>query len=790
MPHSAYTLLIKNGNPIAGPVAVHGMQGLWPAHEFQHRIYHPESIIGGMSELAAFTPVTLSLDYGSFIPELYRLIVRSEKLDRVEIHFPHYNKKVGKEEIALSMVMRPALIAALGFELANVKDRRFERYGHVARIEFHYHWMDVIWHKGYHFVKIEWPEIFSGGFFLKDKYDQTEFERIMKAPALTDSMEAPLTREQILAGISITGPGWEHTDETLKAEKEAAPGRTIRLLADVDGAAEGEAMRFEIMYTTPKGSTAQFSQASGTIKSNIATAEWKIDTSKIKDPEYKIHFEPVVRGKYGPKREIPLRKRELVIPWVFDCHMHSNSGHCAPVPLSRSKVPLPFMNQERLDWLGQKALGVFGQLQKLSSSEIGDMAVVASEPVMREPALKYLGEVGKRRRLLVSMPMDMDRAHYRGYEGRTIYENLGGKIKWWNEKESRYEDVGQKDFAMWEKYSEQLRRSNIAYHEANGAMVFFYNYDPRAYLSNWRLPFDKNLIQTAAPSSFPMNLPAIGIKMYTALGYRPLDKKLEFPWDEYYGLCASKQVPIVCHGSRGGMTTHDILIYYEREFPRSAHIADSFKQSWFTDNFVSPYAWEPVLQKHPTLTLCLAHFGGDTFWDKKVNPYCDAFWKDLNDLDEKNWIAGYLHLMKTYPNFYVDLSYFLFEPYMIEYFKKALSFDPVVKERILFGTDWWMFTMAGQYKSGGYLKYVQNLCDKILSITDQQFFKQIGVENSRELLSYFMVINPLKFLQIKKHVKKLADAFYKNELVIKRQAKFALEEWINEVPDSIEGFYK
>jgi len=108
---------------------------------------------------------------------------------------------------------------------------------------------------------------------------------------------------------------------------------------------------------------------------------------------------------------------------------------------------------------------------------------------------------------------------------------------------------------------------------------------------------------------------------------------------------------------------------------------------------VSPYAWEPVLREHPKLYLCLAHFGGDTFWDKEVNPLCDGFWQDLNDLDPKNWIAGCLHLMKTYPNFYVDLSYFLFKPSMKEYFKKALSFDPIVKERILFGTDWWMFTM-------------------------------------------------------------------------------------------------
>jgi len=796
MPHSAYTLLIKNGNPIAGPVAVHGMQGLWLAHEFQHRIYHPENINGSMSELAAFTPLTICLAYGAFIPQLYRLIVRGEKLDRVEIHFPHYNKKVGKEEIALSMVMRPALVAALGFEMANVKDRRFERYGHLVRLELHYHWMEVLWHKGYHLVKIEWPEIFSGGFFFKDAYDRKEFERMMKAPALTDSMEAPLTREQILAGISITGPGWEHTDENLKAEKEAAPGRTIRLLADVDGAAEGEAMRFEIMYMTPKGSTAQFSQASGTIKNNIAIAEWKIDTSKIKEPEYKVHFEPVVRGKYGPKREIPLKKRELVIPWVFDCHMHSNSGHCAPVPLSSSKVPLPYVNQQILDTLGSINVGPlglaeFGQIQKMKTDEIAQVAVTESEEILTANSLEFFGKKENRRRLLVNMPMNMDYAHYRGYEGKPIYENVEGKLMWWNEKKNKHEIVGEKDKDLWESHQKQLKRLKTAFIASEGSLLTFFHYDPRAHLANWRMPFNKYIVHTALPDSFPVNVPAIGIKMYTALGYRPIDPKLNFPWNEYYGLCAAEQIPIICHGSRGGMTTHDILVYYDKEHPRSTSVVDSFKESWFTDNLVSPYAWAPVLEKHPNLSLCLAHFGGDTFWSRKANSMCSTFWNDLNDLDPKNWISGYLCLMKKYPNFYVDMSYFLFDESMIEFFKQALAFDPVVKQRILFGTDWWLMTMEGSYKKNhGYLKYMENFCSRVLSIKDKQFLNKIGVNDPRELLAYFMTLNPMKFLKIKRHIPMLKAAFEKDPVASKRGLRFKLADWINNIPDKIEDFYK
>jgi predicted TIM-barrel fold metal-dependent hydrolase len=486
---------------------------------------------------------------------------------------------------------------------------------------------------------------------------------------------------------------------------------------------------------------------------------------------------------------LPYQRKKITVPWVIDCHMHINSGHCSPWPLTKSKVPLPFMNQERVDWLGEKAMGDFGYFQKFPTNDIGAAAITASEGIINDQEMKYLGDVEKRRRLLVNMPMNMDFAHYRGYEGRPIYENVDGEIKTWNEKKGVYNEVNLKDYSMWEKYSEQIYFANQAYKDADGKMVSFFHFDPRAHLKNWKIPFEKYLIQTASSSSFPENLPTIGIKMYTALGYKPLDAKLNFPWQEFYGQCEKNQIPILCHGSRGGMTTHDIFQYYDHEHPERLQVSDAFKQTWFTDNFVSPYAWEPVLQKHPDLMLCLAHFGGDTFWDEKENSNCKWYWKDLHDLDPENWIAGFLHLMTTYKNFYVDLAYFLFKPSMVGYFKKALEYSPVIKERILFGTDWWMFTMEGKYKENGYVNYVRNLCDGILSINDQELFKKIGIKNAHELLAYFMVLNPMRFLQLRKHVDKLAEAFGKIDSVKSRGAKFELKEWIDEVPETIEGFY-
>ena len=55
-----------------------------------------------------------------------------------------------------------------------------------------------------------------------------------------------------------------------------------------------------------------------------------------------------------------------------------------------------------------------------------------------DPELKCLGEPGGRRRLLVNMPMNMDYAHYRGYEGKPIYEKIDGEMKWWHEEKGKF----------------------------------------------------------------------------------------------------------------------------------------------------------------------------------------------------------------------------------------------------------------------------------------------------------------------------------------------------------------
>jgi len=51
-----------------------------------------------------------------------------------------------------------------------------------------------------------------------------------------------------------------------------------------------------------------------------------------------------------------------------------------------------------------------------------------------------------------------------------------------------------------------------------------------------------------------------------------------------------------------------------------------------------------------------------------------------------------------------------------------------------------------------------------------------------------MVINPLRFLQLKRLVPKLKSAFDKNDSAIKKGSKFELGDWINEIPEKIRTF--
>jgi uncharacterized protein len=160
-----------------------------------------------------------------------------------------------------------------------------------------------------------------------------------------------------------------------------------------------------------------------------------------------------------------------------------------------------------------------------------------------------------------------------------------------------------------------------------------------------------------------------GVKMYPALGYHPdPDSLYNDPQtnDELRGIyeyCEKHMIPITTHCSPGGAYSDDIL--------RSRQIRSEFTKPW---------SWTGVLRKYPRLYLNFAHFG-----------------QDLVEIrDSKTWAAGIRSLAYEYPHVYADLAYnkSALMPQTAVQFLQALNgiidSDQVMRDRILFGTDWSM----------------------------------------------------------------------------------------------------
>lgn len=174
-----------------------------------------------------------------------------------------------------------------------------------------------------------------------------------------------------------------------------------------------------------------------------------------------------------------------------------------------------------------------------------------------------------------------------------------------------------------------------------------------------------------------------GIKLYPSLGFDPSDKRL---W-RLYAYAEAKQIPIVSHCSRGG-------IYYQGPITSDmAHI--EFERHWFYliqrkrigNALTNPEHYRLILQMFPKLRLCLAHYGGSEEW----LTHLQRPWPDPNT--PKSWLAIVNEYIRTYPNVYTDISFTAFDRRLWPLIK-VLMYTPDLKERILYGSDYYMVRTA------------------------------------------------------------------------------------------------
>jgi len=323
-----------------------------------------------------------------------------------------------------------------------------------------------------------------------------------------------------------------------------------------------------------------------------------------------------------------------------------------------------------------------------------------------------------------------------------------------------------KEFSQYQAYPKQTEHTLAAAAATPWSVLPLFHYDPRRWSQPSGTAKRTETFAGESRETFPQawdepfkqyfrkgSMRFAGIKLYTALGYRPWEPggaKSRLPHQQdFYDHCTRERLPIVCHCSPGGMYSFDRPFFAKAEAERRGvpvkelrreterlmeqrGVKVDWEEYWFSEHYVSPRAWREVLQKYGKLRLCLAHFGGDlpefSNWARKEGASSDG------------WDEELFRLTGEFENVYVDISYFVFDDRKVARLAKALADHPHLRDKILFGTDWWMIEMSGL----DYQKYVERARQALDGIDP-------------ELWQRFSRINPVRFYRLKENAEALAE---------------------------------
>lgn len=302
-----------------------------------------------------------------------------------------------------------------------------------------------------------------------------------------------------------------------------------------------------------------------------------------------------------------------------------------------------------------------------------------------------------------------------------------------------------KKYENWEK---QLKSTEEAVIKYPLKFLPMFHYDPR----RWQFK-GKNVNADLITKVMGVNALYLGFKMYTAQGFRPWDVRRLPTLKDFYAKCCKNGIPIMNHCTPGGARSHEDNEFYnfehpfDDEFEEQEQRKDKNQNTYFEDNFVSPKAWEKVLNatvdlkdgKQPlnTLRICLAHFGGPA----KPGP---EWSQQIIDMITSN----------KYPNLYTDISSSFadegFRKYFKELFTGKLSEEQKKKmrSRILFGTDWYMVFAYGTFNGKNLWDYCTETKDWLDSF-------------DTSLWPYFTQYNPYSFYKLETEVPRIARSIIK-----------------------------
>jgi hypothetical protein len=313
--------------------------------------------------------------------------------------------------------------------------------------------------------------------------------------------------------------------------------------------------------------------------------------------------------------------------------------------------------------------------------------------------------------------------------------------------------ASEQEVSIYEQWERQLLYTEISALKYPLKLLPMFHYDPRRWQTYGINGNTYPLSQVTGDGLY------IGFKMYTAQGYKPLDPRLPI-MEDFYVKCCKADIPIMNHGTPGGASTYEkkeYLNFYhlndsagDKQAQKQEALANCDPDEYFDTHYVSPHAWEKLLEKEITLyddngnirdkadmknlRLCLAHFGGPKEkgmkWNKKIiEMICSG----------------------KYPNLYTDISSSFASDDFRTDFQNIIA-DPKnvkLKDHILFGTDWYMSLMYKPPLSG---KTFEQYCEVTKRCLD---------EVDRSLWPRFTQINPYNFYRLDEKIETLAENIIK-----------------------------
>ncbi len=194
----------------------------------------------------------------------------------------------------------------------------------------------------------------------------------------------------------------------------------------------------------------------------------------------------------------------------------------------------------------------------------------------------------------------------------------------------------------------------------------------------------------------------IGVKLYNSMGYKPLNNK-EVEAHRMLMAIRNEKMQYLFRGEEYDRVLSDLYRYCEEnEVPITTHCGmygiESYPDASF--DFGKAIFWKDVLSKYKNLRLNLAHFG----WNQKVR-YGGV----------KSWVKEICGMMEEFPYLYTDVACHRVttdqdrQGYISNY-KEIVRDFPIIKKRLLFGTDWHVLKRVKNYKKfkDGYVEVLKH----------------------------------------------------------------------------------